>query len=68
MLAAASWTAAGAIAATIIVGLLVVFAWLTRERRYARLRVGFFVERERFEDDGTPATEREQHETPPSDV
>lgn len=53
-LAAAEWTVAGLVAAIVVLGLLLVFSWLTREKRHRRIRVGFFLERERFDDDDEP--------------
>jgi uncharacterized membrane protein YqiK len=41
---------AGIIAISVIV-LLLVFAWLGRDMRTRRLRVGFFFERDRFDKD-----------------
>lgn len=41
----------GVVAGTVVVVLLIVFLRLTRERRYRRLRVGFFIERDRFEEE-----------------
>jgi hypothetical protein len=41
------------IVAAMIVALLLVFAWLGRDRRTRRLRVGFFFERERDDEDAS---------------
>lgn len=41
-------------AGAVVLVLLIILAWLTREKRYKRLRVGFFIERERFKDEDEP--------------
>lgn len=48
MLAAVDHGLLGAVAATIILVLLIVFVFLTREKRHRVVRVGFFLEREKF--------------------
>lgn len=47
---AGQWTDVGIIASIVIIVLLLAFAWATRDRKWRKVRIGFFLERERFSD------------------
>lgn len=51
---AGGWADVGIVSASILIGLLIVLAYASREKRHQRIKVGFFIERERFPDDEQP--------------